>query len=66
MNLETKNAKSKKQIACEYGICTKTLTRWFKRERISTYFLWSIYSVKLLSRQLAFPSRIDFRIISNF
>jgi hypothetical protein len=31
---EFKRAKSKQQIACEYGICVKTLNKWFKEERI--------------------------------
>jgi hypothetical protein len=29
-----KIAKSKRQIADEYGICTKTLTKWLKDEKI--------------------------------
>jgi hypothetical protein len=33
--MESKNAKSKQQIADEYGICTKTLTKWLKEEKIS-------------------------------
>lgn len=28
-------AKSKQQIASEYGICIKTLNKWFKQEKIS-------------------------------
>jgi hypothetical protein len=35
MNLDVKYAKSKQQIANEYGICTKTLTKWFREEHIS-------------------------------
>jgi hypothetical protein len=35
MALEIRYAKSKQQIASEYGICTKTLTKWFKDEGIS-------------------------------
>jgi len=31
---EFKRAKSKQQIADEYGICTKTLTKWLKSEKI--------------------------------
>jgi hypothetical protein len=27
-------AKTKQQIANEYGICTKTLSKWFKEEKI--------------------------------
>lgn len=34
MNLEARYAKSKQQIADEYGICTKTLTKWLKEEGI--------------------------------
>jgi transposase-like protein len=34
MNIETKYAKSKQQIANEYGICTKTLNKWLKEENI--------------------------------
>lgn len=34
MAFEHKYAKSKQQIANEYGICTKTLTKWFKEEKI--------------------------------
>jgi transposase-like protein len=34
MGSESKYAKSKQQIAREYGICTKTLTKWLKEERI--------------------------------
>lgn len=29
-----KYAKSKQQIANEYGICTKTLSKWLKEEKI--------------------------------
>jgi hypothetical protein len=29
-----KNAKTKKQIASEYGICIKTLNKWLKKEDI--------------------------------
>lgn len=28
------SAKSKQQIAIEYGICTKTLNKWLKEEKI--------------------------------
>jgi hypothetical protein len=34
MSLENKYAKSKQQIANEYGICTKTLTKWLNGEKI--------------------------------
>jgi abortive infection bacteriophage resistance protein len=34
MTSNIKYAKSKQQIANEYGICTKTLTKWFKEENI--------------------------------
>lgn len=34
MAFECKYAKSKQQIADEYGICTKTLNKWLKAERI--------------------------------
>ena len=34
MNPKIKPAKSKKQIADEYGICVKTLNKWLKEERI--------------------------------
>ena len=38
MNIKTQNtgAKTKKQIAEEYGICRKTLSRWLKKETIKT------------------------------
>jgi len=38
MNLKTQNtgAKTKKQIAEEYRICRKTLSRWLKKEAITT------------------------------
>jgi hypothetical protein len=29
-----RNAKTKKQIANEYGICTKTLNKWLMNEKI--------------------------------
>ena len=29
-------AKSKKELVAEYGICTKTITRWLEREKIRT------------------------------
>jgi hypothetical protein len=34
MAIEIKYAKSKQQIANEYGICTKTLSKWLKDEKI--------------------------------
>jgi abortive infection bacteriophage resistance protein len=34
MDFDLKSAKSRKQIANEYGICTKTLTKWLKDEKI--------------------------------
>jgi hypothetical protein len=34
MASDSKCAKSKQQIAIEYGICTKTLTKWLKEEKI--------------------------------
>lgn len=34
MDFEIKYAKSKQQIANEYGICTKTLNKWLKQEKI--------------------------------
>jgi phage antirepressor YoqD-like protein len=34
MSSEVKYAKSKQQIADEYGICTKTLNKWLIEERI--------------------------------
>jgi hypothetical protein len=34
MNLEFRYAKSKKEIANEYGICTKTLNKWLDEEGI--------------------------------
>jgi hypothetical protein len=34
MNSNLKYAKSRQQIADEYGICTKTLNKWLKEERI--------------------------------
>jgi len=35
MDSDSKYAKSKQQIANEYGICTKTLNKWLKEEKIS-------------------------------
>jgi phage antirepressor YoqD-like protein len=35
MDFEIKYAKSKQQIASEYGVCTKTLNKWLKEEKIS-------------------------------
>jgi hypothetical protein len=34
MDIEGKPAKSKQQIANEYGICTKTFTKWLKEEKL--------------------------------
>jgi abortive infection bacteriophage resistance protein len=34
MGFENLKAKSKQQIANEYGICTKTLARWLRAEGI--------------------------------
>jgi hypothetical protein len=34
MNALVKYAKSKQQIAGEYGICPKTLNKWLKNENI--------------------------------
>jgi abortive infection bacteriophage resistance protein len=34
MKPELNQAKTKQQIANEYGICTKTLTKWLKDEKI--------------------------------
>jgi phage antirepressor YoqD-like protein len=34
MKPELNQAKSKQQIASEYGICTKTLTKWLQEEKI--------------------------------
>jgi hypothetical protein len=34
MSFECKYAKTKQQIADEYGICTKTLNKWLKDEKI--------------------------------
>lgn len=34
MGFELKYAKSKQQIANEYGICTKTLNKWLIEEKI--------------------------------
>jgi len=34
MSSDFKHAKSRQQIANEYGICTKTLNKWFKDEKI--------------------------------
>lgn len=34
MKSNNSSAKSKQQIAAEYGICTKTLTKWLKDENI--------------------------------
>jgi abortive infection bacteriophage resistance protein len=35
MGFDVKCAKSKQQIATEYGICTKTLSKWLKEENIT-------------------------------
>jgi hypothetical protein len=35
MSSEVKYAKSKQQIASEYGICTKTLSKWLREEDIT-------------------------------
>ena len=32
--MEVKYSKTKKQIADEYGICTKTLCKWIKSEQL--------------------------------
>mgnify|MGYP001581834994 CR=1 FL=1 len=32
--MEFKHAKSKKEIANEYGICTKTLSKWLKKKNL--------------------------------
>ena len=37
MALECKYAKTKQQIANEYGICTKTLNKWLKGEKIKIH-----------------------------
>ena len=34
MSFEMGYAKTKKQIANEYGVCTKTLSRWLKQENV--------------------------------
>jgi phage antirepressor YoqD-like protein len=34
MSSGSRYAKSKQQIADEYGICTKTLNKWLKEEKI--------------------------------
>ncbi len=34
MAFECKYAKTKQQIANEYGICTKTLNKWLKDEKV--------------------------------
>jgi predicted site-specific integrase-resolvase len=34
MGFGCKNAKTKQQIANEYGICTKTLNKWLKEGKI--------------------------------
>ncbi len=34
MSFEVKYAKSKQQIANEFGICTKTLNKWLMQEKI--------------------------------
>jgi phage antirepressor YoqD-like protein len=48
MGSETKNAKSKKQLANEYGICTKTLNKWLKDEKV------------ILKRGLINPRKLEF------
>jgi len=35
MNPEIRQAKSKQQIAEEFGICVKTLNKWLKEEKIT-------------------------------
>lgn len=35
MPFRVKYAKSKQQIASEYGICTKTLSKWLREENIA-------------------------------
>jgi hypothetical protein len=34
MQVNPNRAKSKQQIADEYGVCTKTLNKWLREERI--------------------------------
>lgn len=34
IDIETKNAKTKQQIADEYGICLRTFNKWLKEEGI--------------------------------
>jgi len=34
MDTDFTHAKSKKEIAVEYGICTKTLSKWLKKENM--------------------------------
>lgn len=34
MRVDFRYAKSRQQIANEYGVCTKTLSKWFKEEKI--------------------------------
>ncbi len=37
MAFESKYAKTKQQIANEYGICTKTLNKWLRDEKIEIH-----------------------------
>lgn len=51
-----KYAKTRKQIADEYGICTKTLNKWFKKEEIDLQRgLISPKSQELIYLKFGFP-----------
>lgn len=57
MSCHTKSAKSKQQIANEYGICTKTLTKWLKEERIDVKRgLINPKKQIIIYRKLGFPN----------
>jgi hypothetical protein len=51
-----KNAKTKKQIADEYGICTKTLNKWLKASGIKIQRgLINPKKQELIYKQFGFP-----------
>lgn len=49
-------AKTKQQIAREYGICTKTLNKWLKEEKIKIHRgLINPKDQELIYEKLGFP-----------
>ncbi len=51
-----KYAKTRQQIAREYGICTKTLNKWLKEENIKIHRgLISPKSQELIYEKFGFP-----------